>query len=319
MKKRRIRIAALLAATSLVLGGTGARVAKAAENESSFICSEKPIELTAHIHWGTYVLDDEKWIITKKAAEMTNVSLHGTASPMQTDSTEAFNLMISGKKIPDIVAADRKLILQYGVEGAFMPLNDLIETCAPNFKKVLDANPDIRSAITAEDGNIYQIPFVYESLVSEAWMIRQDWLDKVGMEAPTTVDEMHDVLTAFVNNDPNGNGVKDEVGYFTRLGNSGGTNVLKGVFSLFGVQDAWHINKDGKVAIGLYTDGYKEAVKSVSQWYKEGLIDQEIFTRGSNARDILFPENNGGVIFDWIPSCTAFNTKLQEVVPGRCV
>lgn len=284
--------------------------------EHPFWVSQEPIELTAHIHWGTYVLDDEKWIVTQEAAKMTNVSLKGTASPMQTDSTEAFNLMISGQTIPDLVGGDRNLINQYGMEGAFMPLNDLIEEYAPNFKKILDENPDVRGAITAADGNIYQIPFMYESLVSEAWMIRQDWLDKLGLEAPTTVDEMYDVLTAFVNEDPNGNGQTDEVGYFTRLGTGGGTNVLKGVLSLFGVQDAWHIGKDGKVAIGLYTEGYKEAIKNVSKWYAEGLIDKEIFTRGSSARDMLFPENNGGVIHDWIPSCTGFNNKLQDTVPG---
>lgn len=282
--------------------------------EESYLCSDEPIELTAHIHWGNvYVLNDD-WIVTNEAAKMTNISLKGTASPMETDSTEAFNLMIAGQDIPDIVGGNRDLINQYGMEGAFMPLNDLIEEYAPDFKKILDENPDIKGAITAADGNIYQIPFVYESLVSEAWFVRQDWLDAVGMEAPTTVDELHDVLTAFVNEDPNGNGQKDEVGYFTRLANT--DNVLKGLLSLFGIQDAWHTDEEGNVGVGLYSDEYKEAIKSVSQWYAEGLIDPEIFTRGSNARDILFPENNGGVIHDWIPSTTGYNEKLQESVPG---
>lgn len=300
--------------TSSTAEASGTTSEDTGSGEESYLCSDEPLELTAHIHWGNvYVLSDD-WTVTNEAAKMTNISLKGTASPMETDSTEAFTLMIAGQDIPDIVGGNRDLINQYGMEGAFMPLNDLIEEYAPDFKKILDENPDIKGAITAADGNIYQIPFVYESLVSEAWFVRQDWLDAVGMEAPTTVDELHDVLTAFVNEDPNGNGQKDEVGYFTRLTNT--DNVLKGLLSLFGIQDAWHTDEEGNVGVGLYSEEYKEAIKSVSQWYAEGLIDPEIFTRGSNARDILFPENNGGVIHDWIPSTTGYNEKLQESVPG---
>ena len=300
--------------TSSTAEASGTTSEDTGSGEESYLCSDEPLELTAHIHWGNvYVLSDD-WTVTNEAAKMTNISLKGPASPMETDSTEAFNLMIAGQDIPDIVGGNRDLINQYGMEGAFMPLNDLIEEYAPDFKKILDENPDIKGAITAADGNIYQIPFVYESLVSEAWFVRQDWLDAVGMEAPTTVDELHDVLTAFVNEDPNGNGQKDEVGYFTRLTNT--DNVLKGLLSLFGIQDAWHTDEEGNVGVGLYSEEYKEAIKSVSQWYAEGLIDPEIFTRGSNARDILFPENNGGVIHDWIPSTTGYNEKLQESVPG---
>ena len=126
-----------------------------------------------------------------------------------------------------------------------------------------------RAPSPRQDGNIYQIPFVYESLVSEAWFVRQDWLDAVGMEAPTTVDELHDVLTAFVNEDPNGNGQKDEVGYFTRLTNT--DNVLKGLLSLFGIQDAWHTDEEGNVGVGLYSEEYKEAIKSGQPVVRRGL------------------------------------------------
>lgn len=283
--------------------------------ENSFLASEEALELTAHIHWGSvYVLGDD-WTIEQEAARLTNVKLKGTASPMEGDSKQAFNLMIASNDIPDLVGGNRDDINKYGIEGAFIPLNDLIETQMPNFKKILDANPDVKGALTAADGNIYQIPCVYESLISEAWFIRQDWLDKVNKKIPATVDELYDVLTAFVNEDPNGNGKKDEVGLFTRLSGANDNKVLS-VMSLYGVSDYWHLNKEGKVAIGLYTPEAKEAIKNASKWYNEGLIDPEIFTRGGTSRDMLFPENNGGVIHDWIPSTSGYNPKMQDLVPG---
>lgn len=305
--------------TTQPLGTTTAAVdgstAETTANDNTFLASEEPITLSAHIHWSNiYVLNDDMPVI-KKAAEITNVSLHGTASAMEGDSTQAFNLMIAGKDIPDLVGGVRDDINKYGVEGAFTPLNDLIEQYAPNFKKVLDANPDVKGAITASDGNIYQIPFIFSNNVAETWFIRQDWLDKVGMEAPTTVQELHDVLLAFYNNDPNGNGEKDEIGFFSRI--TGETNnKLLGLLSLFGINDNWHIGADGKVALGLYTPAYKDAMKNVSQWYSEGLIDKEVFTRGGQARDMLYPENNGGLTHDWYPSTSGYNDKMTDVVPG---
>lgn len=297
----------------------GTTAASGAESEllegGAFKCSDEPITLTAHIHWNDKFALNDDMIIPKEAAKYTNVTLKGTASSMDSDSTQSFNLMIASKELPDLVGGKRQDIIKYGQEGAFIPLNDLIDEYAPDIKKLLDENPDVKAAITAEDGNIYQIPFMFADVVSEAYFIRQDWLDKLGLEIPDTVDELHDVLKAFVEQDPNGNGVKDEVGYFTRTSVSD-RNKLIGLLALFGVNDYWHTNKEGKVEIGLYTDAYKDAIKLTSQWYAEGLIDPEIFTRGGNARDILFPENNGGMIHDWIPSTTGYNKSVASQVEG---
>lgn len=281
--------------------------------DGKYSCSEDPLTLTAHIHWNnTYVLNDEM-IIPKEAARFTNVSLQGTASPMDTDSAQAFNLMITKKPLPDIVGGDRTNINTYGMEGAFIPLNDLIAEYAPDIQALLDANPDIKAAITAEDGNIYQIPFVYGSTISETWFIRQDWLDTVGMPVPTTVDELHDTLKAFIEKDANGNGQKDEIGYFMRK--SSLDNRMTPLLSLFGVSDYWHVDENGKVSIGTYSEEYKEAIKQVSQWYAEGLIDPEIFTRDPNVRETLFSADNGGVTHDWLASTSGYNKSMTSYVP----
>lgn len=286
-----------------------------ATEDHPFAITKEPLELTAHIHYKNAYVLSEDWSITNEAARLTNVNLKGTASPMETDSSQAFNLMIASKKIPDLVGGQRNDINKYGMEGAFIPLNDLIDQYAPNFKNFLEKNPEIKSALTAADGNIYQIPYVYDSKISEAWFIRQDWLDKLGLKTPTTVNEMHDVLKEFVTNDPNGNGKRDEIGYITKRGGES-ENKLDGLLSLFGISDFWHLNKDGKVAIGLYTPEYKEAAKLAHQWYSEGLIDPEIFTRGTKSASELFPQNNGGVIHYWIASTSNYNRTIPESVPG---
>lgn len=307
----------MLISSFLFAQGQSGSKSKANEDVSvgvkgEFTIADPPITLTAHMHYGDIFVLNDNWIITKEIGKMTGVNLKGVASSMITSSQEAFNLMIANHKIPDVVSGSNNDMLKYGEEGAFLPLNDLIDKYAPNYKAYLDKNPDVRSAISTVDGTMYFIPFVFEEAVSEAWFIRKDWLDKFDLPIPSTVEELHQALLTFRNKDANGNGQKDEIGFFTR-GNYG--LYINPLLNLYGVNNYWHI-KDGKVAFGPYTPEYKDAIKHISQWYSEGLIDPELFTRGNKAREILYSENNGALIHDWIPSTTSYNLKMQETIPG---
>lgn len=286
------------------------------EQTASLKITEEPLTLTAHIHnANTEVLNDD-WRIEEYAGQLTNIYLEGTASVNETDSTNAFNLMIASKDLPDLVGGESTNLVKYGMEGAFIPLEDLIEEYAPNILAMMEKYPEVRASITSADGHIYYLPTLEDSQVSQCWFIRQDWLDALGLEIPTTVDELHDVLIAFRDGDPNGNGKQDEIGYLNRnTFASDLTGNITALFSLFGVNTTFWV-QDGQVGLGVYTPEFKEAMKNVSQWYSEGLIDPEIFTRLGNSRDVLFAANNGGLTHDWYASTSGYNTKMQEQVPG---
>lgn len=294
----------------------GSETAASQQGDGSMKISDEPITLTAHIHnANTEVLNDE-WRITEYAGDLTNIYLEGTASVNETDSQNAFNLMIAGKDLPDLVGGNSIDLVKYGMEGAFIPLEDLIEEHAPNVMAMFEKYPEVRSIITAADGHIYYLPTLEDSQVSQCWFIRQDWLDAVGKEMPTTVEELYDVMVAFRDGDPNGNGQKDEIGFLNRnqIG-SDLTGGLTALFSLYGVNTTFYV-EDGKIGIGINTPEFKEAMKNVSKWYAEDLIDPEIFTRGNNARDVLFAANNGALTHDWYASTSGYNEKMQEQVPG---
>lgn len=141
------------------------------------------------------------------------------------------------------------------------------------------------------------------------WFIRKDWLDKLNLPVPTTIEEYHDTLLAFKNGDPNGNGQADEIPFFDR------GKTVKSILALYGIRDGWSVAEDGSVVYSKYLPEYKEAIKNVAKWYQEGLIDQEVFTRGKNAREQLFEENVGGSLHDWFTSTTVFNDRLRETIP----
>jgi len=280
--------------------------------EDNYLISKEPIYLTIHMNIeGNYSFKDN-WPVFREISSLTNVFLKGTAPSTATNSEEVFNLMISSGKLADIVHYQREGLVYYGMKGAFVPLNNLLEDYAPNFNDFLSKRPDVKNMITSADGNIYYIPHVRDGQVRLGWFIRQDWLDKLGLERPDTVNDFYQVLKAFYERDPNGNGLKDEIPLIARYAE----NLLNGLMIFWKARPGWFINNQDRVNYGPYTMEYKDAMKNIAKWYKEGLIDPQIYTRGTTSRTELLNDNRGGSIHDWFPSTSLFNEKLKDKISG---
>ncbi|WP_376878269.1 extracellular solute-binding protein [Albirhodobacter sp. R86504] len=282
--------------------------------------SDEPLNLSIHLHWARAQKYNDAYPVELAAREKTNIFLNdATIGANTTDSQEAFNLLLASGKMPDIVGGARikDNVNQYGPQGAFLPLNDLIKEHAPNLQAFFDAHPDLLKAASAADGNLYYVPYFPDGKFGRGYFIRQDWLDKLGLKAPENVDEVKAVLEAFRDQDPNGNGKKDEIPYFVRQWEE-----LIRLVTLWDGRstgsDTYHdfMVQDDAIVHPYALDGYREGMKNIAQWYKEGLIDAEVFTRGSSARDYLLSEDLGGMTHDWFASTAGYNDSLQEKVPG---
>ncbi|MDB5814719.1 MAG: sugar transporter permease, partial [Rhodocyclales bacterium] len=196
--------------------------------------------------------------------------------------------------------------------------NKLIDQYAPNIKAFLKSHPDVDRSIRAPDGSIYYIPYVPDGTVARGWFIRQDWLDKLKLKQPQTVEELHTVLKAFKERDPNGNGKADEVPFFARdfqeayrLVNLWGARSSGSDFYMDFMLDA-----NGKVKHPFAEPAFRDGIRNVAKWYAEGLIDAEIFTRRARAREQLLGTNVGGVTHDWFGTTASFNEALAPTIPG---
>ncbi len=279
--------------------------------QASTLITEKPLKLTVHMGTKDSGVFKNDWPIFVKAAELTNISLEGTLPNTVSDFSETFSIVMASGKIPDIMQALSKDFLQFGPEGAFLPLNDLIEEHAPNLKKFMADNPDVKSASSDNEGKIWFIPFIADGEAEKGWFIRKDWLEKLKLEEPKTVEDLHKVLTAFVNNDPNGNSKKDEVGFFHRNTTVG----IEGMMALWNGFPSYRAF-DNKVVFGPLQPEYGVAMENLAKWYKEGLIDKEIFTRGGKARDILLADNVGGLTHDFFASTGNYNSQMEGKIEG---
>lgn len=279
--------------------------------------SADKVELTIHMHHKRYTSYNEDWPVEKAACEATNVCLkNATYGSNTNNSTEAMNLLLASGELPDIIGSSKikQVVNQYGPQGAFMPLNDLIDEHAPHLKAFFDERPDVRAAITAADGNMYYIPYLPDGKYGRAYWIRTDWLNKLGLEVPNTVEEYENVLRAFRDQDPNGNGLKDEVPYFARQWQE-----MIRLVTLWGGRssgsDTYHefYVDNGQLKHPYAQTGYREGIKNLARWYAEGLIDAEVFTRGSSAREYLLSENLGGSTHDWFASTSGYNRLSSEI------
>ncbi|WP_409342399.1 extracellular solute-binding protein [Paenibacillus sp. MBLB4367] len=204
---------------------------------------------------------------------------------------DQFNLMMASGQLPDVIeygwGAAPKGADSLIKEKRILRLNELIEKNAPNLSKVLKDNPDFRKMITTDEGNIYVMPFLLgdpqlSSVNGPA--LRKDWLDKVGLPVPKTIADWENVLTAFRDKDPNGNGKKDEIPYLMTVmpDNEMDLNYL--------FVGAWGITQDfyqegGKVKYGPLDPKFKEYLTMMAKWYKDGLIDKDYATTDGKLKD----------------------------------
>lgn len=315
MKRRKLLMAVIAAVMAFAMlagcnGGGGGGETQSYEPVLEAGSDGKIVKdpLTMTIFLPTYNYD--KMNIFQEAFKYTNIKFDGVVSDQSTESAQDFQLMLSSGTIADVVVAAKNDINKNAVEGAFIPLDDLIDQYAPNIKAYFEKYPEYKAGCVASDGKLYFIPTTYDALPSEGFYVRQDWLNKLGLEAPTNLDEYYNMLKAFKEQDPNGNGQADEIPYFSR------NSTLNGLLQLWGAHDAIYVDEEtGKVGFGKAEEEYKNAIRDLAKWYQEGLIDQEIYTRGGKAREQLLGDNLGGATHDWFSSTGSFN-KLSDTIPG---
>lgn len=291
----------------------------------SFPLKDKVVLKVAASKYGPHGPFEEMGVVTDWETQ-TNVHVDWNAIPVE-NRNEKLQLMFASGDLPDIFFGllSNSDTINYGAQGLILPLEDLIDKHMPNLRAIFEKRPQLKAALTASDGHIYSFPRVDETEAEEVLnkaYINADWLKKLNLKMPTTTDEFYQVLKAFKEGDPNGNGKADEIP-FTALG-SWGPEYSFGLYSMyhaFGVPDMpEHIAvKDGKVVYAPTLQEYRDAMTYWNKLYKEGLADVELFTQSfaqmtAKGRS---PEPIYGSFVSYLDTVTAGENKddMYEVLP----
>ena len=141
-------------------------------------------------------------MLWNKYADMTNIEVNWVEQVSMETLSEKRNLALAGGNLPDVFYASNISnvdLFNYGQQGTFIELNDLIEKHAPNLQKFLDDNPDIKKGLTFPNGKIYSLPslrdedFLSIRIGAMPWF-NKDWLDNLGMNIPETTEEFYQYL-----------------------------------------------------------------------------------------------------------------------------
>ncbi|KRE64673.1 extracellular solute-binding protein [Paenibacillus sp. Soil750] len=233
--------------------------------------------------------------------KMSNIQVEFIEAP--TDGfPEKKNLLFASNELPDVMYRSALTPLEatrYGSGGQLIPLEKLIEAYAPNIKKLMETYPEIRSAITTPEGHIYALPgivSVNSARTDKKW-INQAWLKKLNLKEPETTDELYEVLKAFRDKDPNGNGKQDELPMTARNGLSI-VPIMAGSFGL-DFQLGYNINlENDKVNLWMGSDRNKELLMYLNKLYAEKLLDTELFTQKEAQYLTKQGTGNTGFFFD---------------------
>ncbi len=222
--------------------------------------------------------------------DATNVHIDWTQVTSTLAATQ-FNLMcVSGEYTDMIINASS--MYTTGMDAAvddevYLPLNDYLEEYAPRYWKIINSDEDIYNSVITDNGNFVQMVGFTDKLAEteNGFVVRSDFLEAVGMDAPVTYDDYHEVLTAF----------KTELDIeqpiyipasvaLTGEYLVGGYGIAGKLYSMPMSSDPWY-QVDGEIRYGVVQDEYLEFLTMMNQWYSEGLFDRDFVSNNSRDSD----------------------------------
>ncbi|MDL2228847.1 extracellular solute-binding protein [Treponema sp. OttesenSCG-928-L16] len=240
----------------------------------------------------------------------TKINWQHIAAGNDSQITEGFNILVASGNYPDII--EYRWIRYPGGPSAaitdkvILPLNDIFEKYCPNITKMLKENPDIAKMISTDDGTYYVFPFLRGTsadnnmlLFSEGWVLRKDYLDKVGLDVPATPAEWYRVLKAF----------KDQLGVQIPL-TLRKDHVSRALAPGFDSFDDFYV-ENGKVYHGLIQNERRAYLAEIRKWYAEGLLDNDYFAVDRNTQQTKVLNSIVGAT--WAPGGSGIGTWLPAM------
>ncbi|MBS4206878.1 extracellular solute-binding protein [Bacillus sp. FJAT-50079] len=221
---------------------------------------------------GSPNINNDKYV--KKLGELTNTKIEMELLSWA-EYEQSLTLAFAGGEYPDLMEVNGINSPQVAPaidSGVFIPLNDLIEEHAPNIKKYI-TQEQWDSPNVSKDGQIYAIPSTRAVINDAVVMVRKDWMDKLNIETPKTLDEYIEMFRRFKEGDPTGNG--DAIPWSARENFTWG----EAIFGSYDVLPNDWKYLEGELVPNFIRPEMKEALAVYKQLYEEKLLDNEFLVQ----------------------------------------
>jgi putative aldouronate transport system substrate-binding protein len=208
----------------------------------------------------------------------------------------------SGEKF-DLLQVSKEKMNLFIEQGILTPLTDQVKA-----SKLL-SDPEVLPTaewdqVKTKDGKIYGVFSKFQGGTMP--IVRNDWLKKLNLQDPKTLDDYYKVMKAFTEQDPDGNGKKDTYGLSTA-----GMYELQGFFSAAGLKQRY-VEKDGKLDVPYSTEAAIPVYEWLNKLYKEGILDPNFATNDSGKMRNLFLTDRVGMITYWDAWVGMLNNTRKE-------
>lgn len=253
--------------------------------------------------------DYNTYPVAKLLEEKTGYKVQYDMLP-QDRAEDKLNLLIASGEAYDIVNTTagnnfKALIADYGRRGALTEIKPLMDKYGPNLKAVI-AQSSFDALMV--DGKAYVVPTLAQSFTSTSLMIRKDWLDKLGLKSPETLDEFVAVLRAFKEKDPGNNGDRN-------IPMTLSAAFVDNIVGAFGIPNEWN-EANGNLVHRWDDPALVPYVEFMAKLYAEGLIDKEFPINKTATANEKFSSGRAGVIpLGWYDVPVQFDA-LAKNVPG---
>ena len=236
---------------------------------------------------------------------MTNAGITINWETMSDSLAEQVSIRIAGDELPDAFQAvgfSNYDLARYGAQGTFIDLTPYITPeIMPNLCAIFEKYPEYKAAVTQADGKIYGLPSGERmgtsatgaeedfdiGCIPQFTMINKRWLDELGLEVPTTTEELKVALQAFIDNDMSakvyGNAAGSTIGISCGYDQwCWGQDIFYAAFGFTTWSDVCrdlNLRADGTVEFLSVTDAYRDAVTYYHDWVASGLFDTEMFSQ----------------------------------------
>ena len=195
-----------------------------------------------------------------------------------TQGEQKMNVSIASGDLADIIPVNASQLAQLVNADMVTDLTDIYEQyAAPYTKEVMHQEGDTAFDAATFQGKLMGIPITGSSMDSAALIwIRADWLKKLGLSDPKTMDDVLAISDAFTKNDPDGNGNDDTTGLALNKALYGGYASLDGFFNGYhAYPQIWVKDDSGNIVYGSVQPEMKAALQKLQELYEDGQIDRE--------------------------------------------
>ena len=259
--------------------------------EITYPLSEEKIELTV---WAVntlpdYVADLNETPFYQALEEATGVHIN-FIHPTSTNLQEQFNLLMFADQLPDIIYGGNLYTggAFQGVEdGVFIDLAKVLPEYGPDYWAIITANDDIYREATNAEGVVASFGRLKLAMDPpfRRMVLKQETLDALGIEIPQTVAEVEAMFAKML-----------ETGLtpYMLVANGLEANFM----GVYDVVNGFQKDENGKVSWGMISDGFKDYLTLMHDWYEKGYISKD-FANQANT-NTMFDNNEIGTYYDAI-------------------